>query len=142
VLNILSVFVNFHPACESHSPYYVSICCLSYSAISFTLFQIRQCFRKIYTENVLLDGFIKFPLNLSNFKKNWQTTMTNAIISYCKIPDMLLRLHRILLFSTRCWEIFKIFILEHFAQWTASFCKQKGSHDAANALISWICELV
>ena len=46
LLNILTVcFRPFNPENKTHAPYYISIFGFPPSAVSFTLFHLRQCFR-------------------------------------------------------------------------------------------------
>jgi len=52
----------FNPKFKAHAPYYISFRGLSPTVVSFTLFQIRHCFRKKIKQGMCFLNFFKVSL--------------------------------------------------------------------------------
>lgn len=72
------------------APYYILICGLYPSALFFTLFQVQQCFRKKWKQNVLLD-FVTVCSNYVLLYKEMMRCFDKWDYAFYKIPDMIFR---------------------------------------------------
>jgi len=76
--------------CKVHVPYYIYICGLSPSAVSFTLFQISVVFEYIEHNIQGVYWFLtKFSRNITDFIKNWRNIKINLFRPFIKLSTSL-----------------------------------------------------
>jgi len=107
LLKILSVCNLWYLARKMHAPYYIFICNLSHSAVSFTLFEMLQYFKNNWPNILLFYFCTKCAWNIPYINKNWKYIIINAKMSACKLLGLLFSFERNLNVFDRLWEIIK-----------------------------------